>query len=359
MYQIDTSDSVTTKPTPAAAGTKGWFRKNDGVGTLGTVISADWMNHVNGELAAILAKAGVAQDKTKTDQIADALAAWSEIGGVISDLLDTGATSNTVHPRVLVGTIGNSRSTGNPSLCAATSGALAAGPRTATLACTNANVTANASDAAVIASDSNSTTNLKNEGDACLIAASSGSAAGPIAIANGADTCAVLACSGGAVDVSATSIACAMLACRGGELKAGSSASALIASSWDQTPGSISDDPKISGSNCVIAGVDGDIELTGTNAVLLASSVGTGAGTVATSNAALFYNAAGETARIESNTGRGVFAFLTMSDVNATTGGSPTGAKPNLPTGATGTNFQWIKINDGTADFWIPSWSNA
>lgn len=66
MHQIDDADAVVTKPTPAAAGTKGWFQQTL---TLKTRILADWLNLVQGELIEFLTRRGITQSKTATNQV--------------------------------------------------------------------------------------------------------------------------------------------------------------------------------------------------------------------------------------------------------------------------------------------------
>jgi hypothetical protein len=84
MHQIDSIGSVATQPTPAAAGTPGWwFGGNPATGQPATIMDTDWFNAVQAELLAILAAAGIAPVKGTNNQV---LAA-------IRELLDTSITS--------------------------------------------------------------------------------------------------------------------------------------------------------------------------------------------------------------------------------------------------------------------------
>src|SRR5690242_5771521 len=77
-FRIDNSTAVSVKPTPAAAGTAGWFTDgNPGTGVPGTVVTADWLNGVQGEIDSVLTAAGVTPDKTLTNQL---LAAIRKLG---------------------------------------------------------------------------------------------------------------------------------------------------------------------------------------------------------------------------------------------------------------------------------------
>ncbi len=69
MYNIDTASAVGSMPTPAGAGTAGWFDQN----TPWTATSADWANGIQAELLNILIAGGVTKDKAATDQILEAL----------------------------------------------------------------------------------------------------------------------------------------------------------------------------------------------------------------------------------------------------------------------------------------------
>lgn len=74
MFLIDHPTAVATQPTPTAAGTPGWFTGGDPTtATPATVVTADFLNMLQGELAAILTAAGVARSKTNNAQVIAAL----------------------------------------------------------------------------------------------------------------------------------------------------------------------------------------------------------------------------------------------------------------------------------------------
>lgn len=74
MYQIDNSTAATTKPVPAPLGTPGYFTGgNPQSGEAATIVDADWLNMLQGELGAILGSAAMAQDKTNNGQVMAAL----------------------------------------------------------------------------------------------------------------------------------------------------------------------------------------------------------------------------------------------------------------------------------------------
>lgn len=64
MHQVDTSTAVETRPAPAAAGAAGWFSAgNPQTGQSATVPGPDWFNALQAEFLALLATAGLQQDK--------------------------------------------------------------------------------------------------------------------------------------------------------------------------------------------------------------------------------------------------------------------------------------------------------
>lgn len=76
MHRIDSSTAVAVMPTPAAAGTAGFFQDaNPQTGAVGTVMTADWCNSVMMELVNILTAAGVTPSKTAQNQVLTALQA--------------------------------------------------------------------------------------------------------------------------------------------------------------------------------------------------------------------------------------------------------------------------------------------
>ncbi|MDR3513792.1 MAG: hypothetical protein P4L73_19315 [Caulobacteraceae bacterium] len=70
MYRIDGATALSSLPTPAAAGTPGYF----GIGSPGpTVVSADWLNMVQEEMLAVIVAAGETPSKTTFTQLRDAI----------------------------------------------------------------------------------------------------------------------------------------------------------------------------------------------------------------------------------------------------------------------------------------------
>lgn len=358
MFQIDSADAVLVKPAKAAPGPNvgGHFRKNDGAGTRGTVVTADWENMVNSELANLLATASpaITQDKDDDTQLEDALRAWPEIGGVISSLTDTGVGS-TNHLRVAVA--GDGRAVGASSFCAADLGSEARGVRTATLATQGARLTANADTAAIVASKAANLGEMDNEGTASFMAAVATTAALTAVIANGAEACAMLACNDAIHAISATAEACSFLACRGGEFLGASKASAIIASGFD-TAGTTADRPKISGPDfSAFIGCEGDATLTNKNCVVVGSQFGIVGVTIAEQGLLLF-DGITQQIHLDSTNGQVEGLKLRIDDNHALGAG---GAATLGLTGGTGpvtpAQAQWVKMNVNGTDHWIAVWT--
>ena len=79
MHKIDTSTAVVSMPTPSAAGTPGFFAHGDGITVPYTVLSSDWANAVQMEIANVITGAGIALSKTSQTQL---LAALGVIGRI-------------------------------------------------------------------------------------------------------------------------------------------------------------------------------------------------------------------------------------------------------------------------------------
>lgn len=75
MFRIDSTDAVNAIPTPAAVGdVVGYFSEGDpNIGQQATVVSADWLNAVQEELANVIEGAGVTLDKTVRTQLYTAI----------------------------------------------------------------------------------------------------------------------------------------------------------------------------------------------------------------------------------------------------------------------------------------------
>lgn len=66
MFRIDDPGAAASLPTPASAGTQGYFQS-------GTIVTADWLNAVQEEIVAVLAAAGASPSKSTRTQLRDAL----------------------------------------------------------------------------------------------------------------------------------------------------------------------------------------------------------------------------------------------------------------------------------------------
>lgn len=73
MFKIDSTTAVTTMPVPSVAGTPGFFAHGDGVEVPYTVLTSDWANAVQMEIANVVTAAGLALDKTNQSQLLTAL----------------------------------------------------------------------------------------------------------------------------------------------------------------------------------------------------------------------------------------------------------------------------------------------
>jgi len=85
MQRIDSEDVSASLPAPQPLGaTPGYFKDPDAIlGTLGTKITADWLNAIQEEIAGVILEAGLTLDKTATDQLKTA----------VLQLISTNATS--------------------------------------------------------------------------------------------------------------------------------------------------------------------------------------------------------------------------------------------------------------------------
>ena len=74
MFRIDAPTNVASLPTPAAAGTAGYFRDGDlATGLVGTRVTADFLNAVQEELIAVILAGGLTPSKTVRTQVRDAI----------------------------------------------------------------------------------------------------------------------------------------------------------------------------------------------------------------------------------------------------------------------------------------------
>jgi len=155
MYRIDGPDNVAVLPTPSALGTPGYFRKADtGTSTRGTVVTTDWLNAVQEEIANAIEATGGILSKTSNNQLATALGNISEVAGLKSDISDTGVSSTT-HTNTLLGCIASQANGLNASVVASNV-CLVSGTQAAAIACnglavTGTNAFAAGSSAGVVA----------------------------------------------------------------------------------------------------------------------------------------------------------------------------------------------------------------
>lgn len=91
MFQVDQPTAVSSLPTPAAAGTPGFFTNGNPVGGIpATILEADFTNMLMMELLNVVTGAGLTPSKTTYTQV---LAAIKRIGQSTVVLADTGAAN--------------------------------------------------------------------------------------------------------------------------------------------------------------------------------------------------------------------------------------------------------------------------
>jgi hypothetical protein len=88
MFQTDQPTAVSSIPTPAAAGTQGFFTGgNPGAGQPATVVDADWLNMIQSELVNVVTAAGETPSKTTYNQVLAALKSmFAPVGGIASNV---------------------------------------------------------------------------------------------------------------------------------------------------------------------------------------------------------------------------------------------------------------------------------
>lgn len=93
MHRIDTTTAVGALPAPLAVGTPGYFAHAPALsGNTPTVVSSDWCNAIQEELAGVIEGAGIVLDKTRHDQLVLAI---QTIGANSAGSLYGMITSNT------------------------------------------------------------------------------------------------------------------------------------------------------------------------------------------------------------------------------------------------------------------------
>lgn len=76
MHRIDHSTAVAALPAPAALGTPGYFTQGDPVnGVPATIVTKDWANALQEEVAAVVLAAGLTLDKANNAQLLTAITA--------------------------------------------------------------------------------------------------------------------------------------------------------------------------------------------------------------------------------------------------------------------------------------------
>lgn len=83
MHRPDHDSAVAVRPTTAAAGTPGWFQDgNPAEGIRGTVLQADLMNDVLGNLLAVCTAGGITPMKGQDNNVRDAIIAMIAAGTI-------------------------------------------------------------------------------------------------------------------------------------------------------------------------------------------------------------------------------------------------------------------------------------
>lgn len=77
MFKIDDATAAAVLPTPAAAGTAGYFTEGDPGGSVpATVVTADWLNAVQEEIAYTITQTGGTLSKTDRTQLYTAISTF-------------------------------------------------------------------------------------------------------------------------------------------------------------------------------------------------------------------------------------------------------------------------------------------
>lgn len=93
MFRIDNASADASLPSPAAAGTQGyWTNGNPGTGSPPTIIDGDWLNRVQEEICSIIAaQSAITLSKTAYNQLGQAI-----LSGAMTYALDSSGTANTI-----------------------------------------------------------------------------------------------------------------------------------------------------------------------------------------------------------------------------------------------------------------------
>lgn len=88
MFQTDQPTAVSALPTPASAGTPGFFTGGNPVsGQPATLVDADWLNMLQTELINVVAAGGLTPSKTTYTQVRDAIKELIQGGAGVSPVV--------------------------------------------------------------------------------------------------------------------------------------------------------------------------------------------------------------------------------------------------------------------------------
>jgi hypothetical protein len=101
MFRIDNASSVASLPTPATAGTEGYFTGgNPGTGTPPTILPADWLNMVQAELENIVLAASLTPSKTTYNQVLTAIQSLIA-SGIVTNVYTGGTTTGSANAQAV------------------------------------------------------------------------------------------------------------------------------------------------------------------------------------------------------------------------------------------------------------------
>ncbi|MFM0173185.1 hypothetical protein PQR33_28110 [Paraburkholderia sediminicola] len=90
MFLTDQTTAAPTLPTPAAAGTPGYFTNgNPGTGVPATIVDADWLNMLQLELLGVVTAGGLTPSKTTYTQVRDAILQLIQGGAGVTPVVGT------------------------------------------------------------------------------------------------------------------------------------------------------------------------------------------------------------------------------------------------------------------------------
>ncbi|MHB9833814.1 hypothetical protein Q8F57_003145 [Paraburkholderia terrae] len=108
MYQVDDPTAAASFPTPAAAGTAGYFTDgNPGSGVAATILRADFMNALMLELMNVVSSAGITLSKTAQNQLLLSIKRLVQSQVVLTDTGAVNAYAATNNPALVAGTWAN------------------------------------------------------------------------------------------------------------------------------------------------------------------------------------------------------------------------------------------------------------